>query len=152
MSARRPNRRQFDSSTGPRYAGAVVRSVSPFDADPWDVAVQFDSAMIFPVLVGGPLSDAKIQILMLGVDAVGGVWRQDCTVFTPLSESAVRITFSAGAVALDSDKPHAVYLPANSALFRPANGGVVRGWLDPAEVVFVDPGPAGWIVCSAFVL
>lgn len=152
MSARRPNRRQNDPSNGGRWTGAVVRACGPHEVGLLDLAVQMDSSMIFPVLSPGDLSDALVSVRLLGVDALGGVFQQNATGFEPLSVSSFHVTFDAGPQPIDADKPWALYLPAQSPLYRPAAGGVVRGWLDPAQGSPGPVEPAGWIVCSTFVL
>lgn len=152
MATRRPNRRQFDASTGPRFQGSTIRSVAPVFASPVDVAVQCDSSLIFPAVVGDDLSLALDAIRLVGVDALGGVFNNAALSFAPVSDSAFELVFSAGPVALDSDKPHAYYIPADCPLVRPAQGGVLRGWLDPTLFPASQPGVGGWVVCAQFVL
>lgn len=152
MSARRPNRRQFDSASGPRYSGAVIRSVAPVGLSLLELAVQFDSEMVFPAVAAGDLPDALQAINLLGVDALGGLWSQPSIAFTVLGVSSFSVEFDAGMVALDSDKPWSLYVPSQSAFFRPANGGLVRGWLDDSLGITGLVVPGGWISCSHFVL
>lgn len=128
----------------------MIRAVSPFTTGLYDLAVQCDSALVYPLSDSPTFGDFIDDFVLCGVDAVGSPFKEQATNLIVIDDSSFRVLFGTHPVEIDADQPWALYVPAASPLVKPANGGVLRGWLDPVVVGLVNPGVSGWISCSNF--